>query len=154
MRIPFIHNPKDFWSGVIFSAFGVTAIVMAQDYVMGDAGEMGPAYFPTILGGLLVLVGLAAILRSCLKAGEGLGKFAVKEGLLILFAVVMFGVLVRAAGLFLAIAVLVFIGGLASAKFRILPFLALAVGMAVFSVLVFVTMLGVPMPVVGSWFGS
>ena len=58
-----IRNPKDFWIGLIYIFFGSSAILIARDYSMGTAIKMGPAYFPTILGGLLLTVGEA--LSAC-----------------------------------------------------------------------------------------
>ena len=49
-----IRNAKDFWIGLIYIFFGSSAILIARDYNMGTAIKMGPAYFPTILGGLLL----------------------------------------------------------------------------------------------------
>lgn len=151
--LSFIRDPKDFWSGVIFLVSGLAAVLIGRDYSMGTAGRMGPAYFPTILGGILVIIGAIAILRSMFKAGEALEKFAIKELVLILVSVLLFGFLVRGAGLAVAVVVLVMGSGLASAKFRIGPFLAVALGLAAFSVLVFVKALGLPMPMVGAWLG-
>lgn len=148
-----IRNPKDFWSGVIFVFFGLAAVIIGQDYSMGTAGRMGPAYFPTILGGMLVLLGLIAVVRSLFRPGEGIEKFAIKEILMILAAVLLFGFLVRGAGLVVAIVIMVMLSAFASAKFRVMPSVLLAVGMAVFSVLLFVKALGLPMPVIGPWFG-
>src|SRR5688572_14793899 len=45
-----IRSTKDFWTGVLYVFFGLTAIIVARDYGMGTAVRMGPAYFPTILG--------------------------------------------------------------------------------------------------------
>jgi putative tricarboxylic transport membrane protein len=149
----FIRNPKDFWSGVIFLAVALAAVLIGRDYPMGSAGRMGPAYFPTILGGLLAVIGAASVIRSMIQPGEAIERFALKNIFLILFATVLFGVLVRGAGLFIAVIALVMISGMASTKFKVLPFLAVAVGMAVFSVLVFVTGLGLPMPMFGPWLG-
>ncbi|HET6757282.1 MAG TPA: tripartite tricarboxylate transporter TctB family protein, partial [Burkholderiales bacterium] len=57
----FMKHPKDFWTGVMYVVFALIAIVIGQDYSMGTALRMGPAYFPTVLGVLLGLVGIAAI---------------------------------------------------------------------------------------------
>jgi len=149
----FIRDPKDFWSGVIFVFFGLAAVIIGRDYAMGSAGRMGPAYFPTILGGLLALIGVASVIRSLITKGEEIGRFAVKEAFLVLLAVVLFGVLVRDAGLFPATVVLVMLSGFASSKFKWGPFLAVAIGLAIFSVLVFVKGLGLPMPMFGPWLG-
>jgi putative tricarboxylic transport membrane protein len=149
----FIRDPKDFWSGIIFIAIGLAAVIIGRDYAMGTAGRMGPAYFPTILGTLLAVIGGVSVIRSFIIRGEAIGKFAVKEAALVLAGVVLFGALIRGAGLPISVVVLVMLSGFASTKFKWLPFLAVAVGLATFSVLVFVKALGLPMPIVGSWFG-
>jgi hypothetical protein len=149
----FIRDPKDFWSGVIFVIFGLAAVIIGRDYSMGTAGRMGPAYFPTILGAILTLIGVVGVVRSMIKSGEGVGRFAVREIILIMLAVVLFGVLVRGAGLAVAVIVLVMASGYASTKFKVGPFLAVAVGLAAFSVLVFTKGLGLPMPMFGPWLG-
>ena len=150
---PFIRHPKDFWTGTIFLFFGLAAVVLGQDYPMGRAGKMGPAYFPTILGSLLALIGMTAVVRSFVRKGEPVGKFYIKEIILILSAVLLFGTLLRGAGLIAAVFVLVVLSAYASPKFRWGPAMLLAGGLAAFSVLVFVKLLGLPMPTVGPWLG-
>lgn len=59
-----VKNGKDFWAGLIYIAFGVAFVAVARNYSMGSALRMGPAYFPTWLGALLVLLGLIVFLRS------------------------------------------------------------------------------------------
>ncbi len=67
-----IKNAKDFWAGVLFIGFGLAFVLIARNYQMGSAVRMGPAYFPTILGGLLAVLGLVIFLRSFVSrmAGE------------------------------------------------------------------------------------
>ena len=149
-----IRNPKDFWAGVIYTAIGLAAVVIGKDYGMGSATKMGPAYFPTLLGALLALIGLAAIVRSFLRAGEPIGVFAYKGIALVTVATVLFGLLVRGAGIVIAIFVLVLMSAYASVKFRWGHSIALAVGLTVFCVLVFIKGLGIPLSMLGSWFGG
>jgi hypothetical protein len=148
-----IRHPKDFWTGIIFLFFGIAAVVIGQDYPMGRAGKMGPAYFPTILGSLLILVGLIAVARSFVRHGEAIGKFYIKELVLILAAVILFGILMRGAGLVPATIVLIVLSAYASPQFRWGESLLLAAGLAVFSVLIFAKLLGLPMAAFGPWFG-
>ncbi len=149
----FIRHPKDFWTGIIFLFFGLAAIIIGLDYPMGTAGRMGPAYFPAILGGMLSLVGLVGVIRSFLRPGEAIGKFHLKELFLVLLAVILFGFLMRKAGLVPAVLVLVLMAAYASPKFTWKANLLLAVGLAAFAVIVFVKLLGLPMPILGPWFG-
>lgn len=149
----FIRHQKDFWTGIIFLFFGMAAVIIGLEYPMGSAGRMGPAYFPTVLGGLLTLIGAIGVIRSFLRHGEPVGKFYIKEILLILVAVLLFGFLMRKAGLVPAVLVLVLMSAYASPKFTWGASLLLAVGLAVFAVVVFVKLLGLPMPILGPWFG-
>ena len=149
-----IRNPKEFWSGVMFTLFGVAAVFIGQDYTIGSAGKMGPGYFPTALGSILAVLGLIAIVRSFLKAGEGFDQFAIKPGFLVLLSVFLFGILMRGAGMVAAVLALVMVSAYASSQFRFKSTVLLAIGGAVFCAIVFVLGLGVPMPLLGSWFGN
>ncbi|MBQ5946708.1 tripartite tricarboxylate transporter TctB family protein [Massilia sp. ST3] len=150
----FIRHPKNFWIGIIFIFFGLCAVVIGQDYGMGTAGRMGPAYFPVVLGGLLALIGVIGVIRSFIRHGEAIGRIHVKELVLILAAVLLFGYLVRNAGLVPAAIVLIMVSAFASPKFHLGKTIALAVGLALFAVVLFVKLLGLPMPILGAWFGG
>jgi len=150
----FVHNPKDFWSGVMFLLFAAGAVVIGQDYSMGTAGRMGPAYFPTVLGGLLGVIGLVTMLRGLFTRGEAMERFSYRNALLVLVAVVLFGFLVRGAGMVPAVIALVLVSAVASARFRIKAALPLSIGAALFCLLVFVKGLGLPIPAFGPWFGQ
>ena len=68
-----IKSPKDFWAGVMFLAFGIFFAVWAlTHYQMGTAVRMGPAYFPTMLGGLLTVLGLIVFAGSFTLRGAQL----------------------------------------------------------------------------------
>jgi hypothetical protein len=149
-----IRNPKDFWTGVLFVAVGAAAVVLARDYPFGTTFKMGPGYFPTVLGVLLTGVGLMAVLRGLWRSGTAVGAFAWREMFLILAATVVFGVLLRGAGLILAVLLLVVVSAAASRHFRWGTAVALGAGMAAFCVLVFVKALGLPIPMIGPWFGQ
>ena len=146
-----IRHPQDFWSGVMFMFFGLAAIIIGQDYPMGTAGRMGPAYFPIVLGGLLTLIGLATTLRSLWTRGEAIKNFSIKNTALILLAVFLFGVLVRNAGIVVAVTALVLVSSYASAQFRLKAALILSASATAFCVLVFAKGLGLPLPVFGPW---
>ena len=53
-----IKNPQDFWCGILFAALGALAIYLSRDYAMGDALNMGPGYFPTWLGAIMICFGV------------------------------------------------------------------------------------------------
>ena len=147
----FIRHPKDFWTGVLFLATGLAAVLIGRDYTMGTAGRMGPAYFPTVLGALLALIGGVAVIRSFVRQGEPIEKFHLRELGLVLGAVILFGALIRGAGLAPAALALIVLSAYASPQFKWGSTLLLGVGMASFAVLVFVKLLGLPLPIFGPW---
>jgi hypothetical protein len=147
-------NAKDFWAGIIYIAFGSAFVILGRDYGMGTALRMGPSYFPTILGGLLILIGVISLIRSFITPGSPLGAFALKGLVLIIASIILFGLIAREAGLVVALPVLVIISSYASIRFQWKYSLALAAGLTIFCILVFLKGLGVPLPVLGSWFGG
>jgi len=148
-----IRNPKDFWPGIIYMAFGIGALIIARDYKIGTALKMGPAYFPAIVSSLLVLVGIISVARSFIKEGSPVGRFTLKGLLVVISSTVLFGFMLRGAGLIIALPVFVVSSFYASRWFSWRHSIVLAVGLTVFCGLVFLKGLGVPIPVLGSWFG-
>ena len=59
-----IKNGKDFWAGLMFMGFGLGFMLVALNYSMGSAVRMGPAYFPTVLGGMLAVLGAMVFFRA------------------------------------------------------------------------------------------
>jgi len=148
------RNPKDLWTGVLFIAVGLAAIYFIRGHQIGTAMRMGPAYFPTMLGLLQVLIGIAVIVRALVRPGLPLGQFALTKIALVLGAIVLFGLLLRGLGLIIAIIVIVVLSAYASKSFRWSTALILAVGIAVCSAIIFVLLLGIPIPMIGTWIGD
>lgn len=149
-----IRNPKDFWSGVIYVLFGSMALFVGRDYSMGTALRMGPAYFPSLLGGLLIVVGVISVLRSFWIVGTPVGALALEKLSVITGSVILFGLIVRGLGLAIALPLLVIMSARASTRFRWRPSIAMAAGLTIFCVLVFIKGLGVPLPLIGNWIGD
>jgi hypothetical protein len=61
-----IKSRKDLYAGVMFILFGAAFAVIAviDQYPMGTSRTMGPAYFPTILGWILVVLGAIVAFRG------------------------------------------------------------------------------------------
>jgi hypothetical protein len=84
-----IKNGKDFWAGLMFMGFGLWFALVSQNYPMGSAVRMGPAYFPTVLGGMLVVLGAMVFFRAFIsKFAHPLKVFSFRPPLLIASAVV------------------------------------------------------------------
>jgi hypothetical protein len=150
----FVRNPKDFWTGVVFVAFGIAFLLIAQGYPLGSARRMGPAYFPTILSVVLILIGIAATVRSFIGRGSAITRFALKPMALIAVGTVAFGILVRDAGVVAAIMALILVSAYASMHFSWRAAGLLGIGLSIFCVAVFVYGLGLSIPVVGPLLGG
>ena len=144
-----IKNETDFWSGVMFIAFGLFFAAFATRYDFGTAQRMGPAYFPTVLGGLLALVGVSVALTGLGRAGEGgkLEKFHFAELTWVLGAVVLYAVILRWAGVLVSMSALIVISSFASHEFRWKEAIILSIVMAVITYLVFIIGLKLTIPV-------
>jgi len=147
-----LRNPKDFWTGIIYIFFGAGALIIARDYPMGTALKMGPAYFPGILSVLLVLIGIISLVRSAIKPGTPIGNYAFKGMFLVITATLLFGFIVRGGGLIIALPVLVIVSAYASIRFRWPTAIAMAAGLTFFCILIFLKGLGIPLPMLGTWF--
>jgi len=149
-----IRGTKDFWSGLLYIFFGSTALLVGRDYGMGTALRMGPAYFPSLLGALLILIGAISVIRSFFVQGTPIGDFALKKLAFVVGSVILFGAIVRGVGLAIALPLLAIISARASSRFGWMPSIAIAAGLTVFCILVFLKGLGVPLPLIGSWLGG
>jgi hypothetical protein len=141
-----IRSPKDFWAGLIFVAIGGAFILLAQQYRLGDMHRMGPALFPILVGALLAVLGAVIALRGLVIDGAPVPRFHARPIGVSLLAIVLFGVALQWLGLVAAVAVLVLVGAYAAHGARLRENLALAAVMILFSVAVFVWLLGLPLP--------
>jgi hypothetical protein len=143
-----IKSPKDFWAGAMFMAFGLFATIWSLfKYKIGTALSMGPGYFPTALGGLLTLIGVALVIGSTRLRGERVPAFNWRPLILVTGAVVAYGYLLEPLGLVLATIILVMVSAIAGHEFRWKESLLLGAALIVFSVAVFVKGLSLRFPI-------
>jgi putative tricarboxylic transport membrane protein len=192
-----ITNGKDFWAGVMFVGFGAAFMAVSENYAMGTAVRMGPAYFPMVLGGMLVVLGAVVLFRAFLSkihhplavfpfrfwlllgglilgviayytqasretnivwqightllSGLAVGlifaAFGERSLWIILFAVVIFGYMLKPLGLVISTGLLIFVSAWGGHEFRWKEVAILSVALAIFSVAAFVYGLGLPMNV-------
>jgi hypothetical protein len=98
------------------------------------------------VGALLAALGAVIALRSFALDGGPVPRLYARPLGISLLAIVLFGIALQWLGLVAAVAVLVLVGGFAAREVRPLESLALAAVMVVFSVAVFVWLLGLPLP--------
>ena len=147
-----IRHAKDFWSGVLFVLLGIFFIVFVQRHELGSAARMGPAYFPTLLGGAMALIGAIIALRGLLKAPadpeEGrVEKFHWGILFLILGSVVLFSLLLTTFGLMISLAAMIVVASLASQSVNWKETIAMIVLLDAIAYVVFVVGIGMYVPV-------
>ncbi|MEP6943370.1 MAG: tripartite tricarboxylate transporter TctB family protein [Betaproteobacteria bacterium] len=145
--MPTIRHPKDFYSGLIFIAFGVGAIVIANNYSLGTAARMGPGYFPRILGMMLIVLGAALSLRALKLQGDPIAPWKWRPTLTVLGSVVLFGYIVNLAGLVVSTIILIVLSSWASTEFRLKESIIAGIALSVLVVTVFVIGLKLQLPI-------
>lgn len=142
----------DVLGGGVFVVIGGAFVVASLGYELGTPLRMGPGYFPLVVGGILAALGLAIVAKG-LIAGEMLefGSVPWRAVIVIVAAVVFFGLTVRGLGFAPTVAVTAFLTALASHRIRLLTAVAIAAGLTVASVLIFVVGLQLRLPLLGSW---
>jgi hypothetical protein len=147
MQIKLRTGHQDFWAGLMFMALGAIAVYVAQDYPMGKAMRMGPGYFPTHLGYLLLILGAFVTGRSFFSEPakeERVTRWARLPLVLMPLSVVMFAILVDNLGLVIAVAVLILFASASVRNFRPLEMILMYLVLLGIALGVFMHSLGVP----------
>ena len=144
-------NTRDAAAGAIFIVFGGLFVLGALGLERGTAFRMGPGFFPLVLAGLLIGLGLVVFIKSVGSISPPFSAVPWRALLLILSAPVIFGLTVRGLGLLPAVAAVVLISAFASRRVSARLALILTAGLTAFCVLVFGVGLKLPIPLFGSW---
>ena len=141
-----IKSKKDFNAGLMFIAFGAVFAFVARNYPMGTAVRMGPAYFPMILGWMLMGLGVIVFLQSFKFKDEPPKPMDARAVGWILGSVVAFALLVGPleAGLVPACVAIVLMSAYGGREFRWRDAISSAVLLSGASVAIFYYGLGLP----------
>ena len=142
-----LHKARDFYAGVLFILFGSYAVLGARSYPIGTSSRMGPGYFPTFLGLLLLLFGLISLGRAVWVNRESVAAFGYRPLVLVLAAIMIFALAVNSLGLLVATLALVFISSIGGWEFRLKETAVLYIVLAALAVGVFVLGLRLPFKV-------
>jgi hypothetical protein len=139
-----IKSQEDFWAGLMFVGFGVLAIVVARNYPMGSALRMGPGYFPTYLGAIMIVIGAIMTGRGFRVEGEGIGPWGWRPLLWLSAAFAGFGLLIEEGGFVLALLAMIIASSLAGRDTRLVELIVLIVVLIAGSVGLFIYGLELP----------
>jgi hypothetical protein len=140
-------NVPDLAFGLLLLAIAIFAWVMVSDLPVGSATSMGPGYVPRGLALLIGAFGLIQSARALLAPFAPFPSVAIRPLLLVGASVAVFALMLRVAGLAITSAAVVIVAGFAAYDVRLGENLLLALGLAIFSVLLFVLALGLPIPI-------
>jgi Tripartite tricarboxylate transporter TctB family len=142
-----VKDQKDFWSGILFIAFGCAGLWFGRNYAVGTLSRMGPGFFPMMMSVALVAIGTFLLARSLIVVGEPVERIAFWPQFLVLAGIVGFGLLIERVGLAVSVIAVAVISGIAAQGLRWFELAALALAMGALSVALFVHLLGQPIPV-------
>jgi len=143
-----LRNNKDVWAGMMMIGIGAAAMLIARDYRFGSALRMGPGFFPTFLGGILIAFGIC-IIAVGLRSGEKIqGSVSLRALVMLPLSLILFGILVEHAGFIPAMVALVFVSAASGREFKVIEVLLLTVVLTLASVALFIWGLGLPYPLI------
>lgn len=150
---PRVGNPKDLVSGLVFVAVGLAYAVSAGALDLGSARNMGPGYFPLVLSGLLILIGLIVAGRSFTRAYDPVGRIPIRAVVLVSATPLLLALTLRGLGFVPAVALSALLAALANHEMRWTVRLAVSAGVTVLAVLIFLFGLGFTAQPFGPWLG-
>jgi hypothetical protein len=142
------RNRSDLETGLLYAAFGGITAFLSLDYHIGTAGEMGPGYFPFVLGLLLAAIGIGFIGKGLAGHGtaEAVRGVSLRATGIVFLSIMAFAATITTLGMVVAIPLVVIISLFASEDFSIKGAIAISLCLLFFSWLIFSYGLGVAMP--------
>ena len=150
------YNKSDVGAGAIFIAIGLFFGLMTLSGLdIGTARRMGPGYFPIMLSGILILLGIAVAAKGLNQPDTPRGPLPWRSLAVLLSVPVIFGLLIRPLGMAPVLLITTFITSFASRRMSVVAAILLSFGLVVFCVAVFNFGLGLPLrlfgPLVEPW---
>lgn len=145
-----IRSAQDFGAGLVFALLGIVGIIFGRDLAFGSAARMGPGYFPILISGLLIVVGVAVMAKSMTIEGPQIQRFALRPIIFVNAALLVFGFAIESLGLAVTSVLMTLIAALSRNDTKWRQMIVFSIGLAIFAVVVFVYALGLPLK---AWWG-
>jgi hypothetical protein len=148
-------NSKDVTTGLVFVAIGLFSGAHTILHLsVGTGLRMGPGYFPLVLSGLLILLGLCVAVRGAGLESRSLAPAPWRGAALVLLAPVVFGASLETLGLAPALLVSAPLAAFASRRATPLGAAALSLGLALLCIVIFHFALRMPLRLFGPWLSA
>ena len=146
------RNNRDFFAGLVYIVLGAVGMWIARDYPFGSALRMGPGYFPTVLGGIMIVFGIMVLLMGIKNNEKMKGTWSLRALIVLPLATGLFGWVMEHAGFLPALALLIPSAAAAGPEFKWGEIILLTIGLLVICTGVFIYGLGLPYPLIkGLW---
>jgi len=144
--MPSALRSKDALSGLLFVSAGLVGIVLSLGLPIGDRIRMDAGYMPFVLSVALTGLGILILARGLFNAATA-AAWQLRPLFFVVASALVFGLTIERTGLLLSIFLTVLTAAPAFPEWRRAESVALAAGLSLFSVLLFVILLRLPIPV-------
>ncbi|KRQ99032.1 tripartite tricarboxylate transporter TctB family protein [Bradyrhizobium valentinum] len=138
---------QDLLFGLFLVAVAAGTLVATRNLVIGHAADMGPGYMPRVVALALMGFGLFFSGRGLCRMRVGIAPVQLRPLLAILASVGVFALTAERLGLAIASVVAVILASFATREGRLVETVAFAVVLSGAAVLLFVKLLGLPIPI-------
>jgi len=146
------RNNRDFFAGLLYIVVGALGMWIARDYPFGSALRMGPGYFPSVLGGMMIAFGIAVMAMGVKNNEKMKGGWSFRALIVLPLATVAFGYLMEEVGFIPAMLVLIPFAAVAGREFKWGEVALLTIGLTILCTAMFIYGLGLPYPLIkGMW---
>ncbi len=143
----------DLLLGLFLLLVATATLVATRKLGVGTAANMGPGYMPRVIAIAVMLFGLFFTGRGLLRSHLGIERVQLRSLIAIPLAVALFSLLVEFAGLAIAALVTIIAAAWATHEFRLKEAVVFGIAIAAVSVLLFVKVLSLPLPIWPDVFG-
>jgi putative tricarboxylic transport membrane protein len=137
-------NMPDLAFAAFLVAIGALAFALASELTVGTAAAMGPGYVPRGLALIITVYGMVLGSRAAFAGWQVFPDIAWRPLLLLSAAVALFAILLPIVGLALTSFTIVVCAGFAAYDVRLLENALFGAALAAFAVVLFVSVLGLP----------
>ena len=128
---------KDFLSGVMFIAFGLTALWFGRHLQMGTTVRMGPGFVPHMLAYIMLGLGFIIAVVALYAGGERVEAPKWRPITMVTIGIVVFALLFETTGMFPSLVALVLIASLGGDEFKLTEVIGNIIVLTILCVLVF-----------------
>lgn len=143
----------DLLLGLFLLLVATLTLVATRKLGIGTAANMGPGYMPRVIAIAVMLFGAFFTGRGLLRSHLGVTRVQLRSLIAIPLAVALFSLLVEFAGLAIASLVTIIVAAYATHEFRAREAVIFGIAIAAVSVLLFVQLLSLPLPIWPDGFG-